>query len=67
MRRCRICGCTEEHACYDALFQETCSWVELDLCSFCAESLERARERDEPLVRIFSDTDANRYLRQARG
>jgi hypothetical protein len=29
---CRVCGCTEEHAC-----EGGCSWVEPDLCSACAE------------------------------
>ena len=29
-RRCRICGCTDENACYGG-----CSWVEIDLCSKC--------------------------------
>jgi len=29
---CRICGCTDEHAC-----EGGCYWVEEDLCSACAE------------------------------
>lgn len=28
--RCRVCGCTDEHACPDG-----CYWVEEDLCSAC--------------------------------
>jgi hypothetical protein len=30
IRTCRICGCTDDHAC-----PEGCSWVEEDLCSAC--------------------------------
>jgi len=30
-RRCRICGCTEDHVCPGG-----CYWVEWDLCSSCA-------------------------------
>jgi hypothetical protein len=30
-RMCRLCGCTDEHAC-----EPPCSWVELDRCSGCA-------------------------------
>ena len=33
--RCRICGCTDDHACYGG-----CYWVEPDLCSSCALSEE---------------------------
>lgn len=29
--RCRVCGCTQNHAC-----EEPCSWVEPGLCSSCA-------------------------------
>ena len=36
-RRCRICGCTETHACIIGRSHETaCRWVEADLCSVCA-------------------------------
>lgn len=30
--QCRVCGCTDRHAC-----PEGCSWTEPDLCSACAE------------------------------
>lgn len=33
-RVCRQCGCTEEHACVDAVLGP-CWWVEEDLCSHC--------------------------------
>lgn len=32
-RKCRVCGCTWDHAC-----EGGCSWVEDDLCSKCCES-----------------------------
>jgi len=35
VQRCRICGCTDDHGCYDG-----CYWVERDLCSACAVSDE---------------------------
>lgn len=35
LRRCRVCGCTDEHACPGG-----CSWIENDLCSACASSTE---------------------------
>jgi hypothetical protein len=33
-RNCRVCGCTEEHAC--EVLGIPCCWVEWDLCSACA-------------------------------
>ena len=36
VRTCRVCGCTDEHACPGG-----CSWVQEDLCSACQEELER--------------------------
>lgn len=38
-RRCRVCGCTDNHACLGG-----CYWVEEDLCSSCAE---KAIESDQ--------------------
>lgn len=32
LRRCRVCGCTDEHGC-----EGGCTWVADDLCSQCAE------------------------------
>ncbi len=37
---CRVCGCTDEDGCPGG-----CWWVEPDLCSRCAEVLERRRWR----------------------
>lgn len=31
VRSCRVCGCTDDHACPGG-----CYWVEEDLCSACA-------------------------------
>ena len=49
VRRCRICGCTEEHGC-----EYGCYWVEPDLCSACAVSDEfmetHAREMASSVV-----------------
>ena len=36
---CRVCGCTDHHACYDRDAGEPCHWVEDDLCSVCARGL----------------------------
>lgn len=33
---CRVCGCTWDHGCDDG-----CSWVEVDLCSSCANSVQQ--------------------------
>lgn len=33
---CRVCGCTEHHAC--ATPHGSCFWIEADLCSACARS-----------------------------
>lgn len=35
-RKCRVCGCTEDHACAGG-----CSWVEEDLCSACAKPAKK--------------------------
>lgn len=32
---CRVCGCTDDNACLDAVTNEPCFWVEDDLCSAC--------------------------------
>ena len=36
---CRECGCTDLRACVNDLTEETCEWVENDLCSFCSERI----------------------------
>lgn len=42
-RTCRICGCTEDHACPGG-----CSWVEEDLCSACAKPKKMKAKRRKP-------------------
>jgi hypothetical protein len=42
---CRECGCTDERACVDPALG-ACSWVEPDLCSFCAPDVDED-EADE--------------------
>lgn len=44
-RRCRICGCTQDHACVDP-DHGACWWVEPDLCSHCGEPAIVAAEYD---------------------
>lgn len=34
---CRVCGCTDYDACEHPV-TGTCSWVEVDLCSTCADA-----------------------------
>lgn len=36
-RRCRFCGCTQNHACVNDL--GPCWWILPDVCSACAEKL----------------------------
>lgn len=38
--RCRHCGCTDMTPC-----DSDCAWVEKDLCSTCAEKMQRQKER----------------------
>ena len=36
-RACRVCGCTQDHACVTD--DGPCAWVEADLCSACARDI----------------------------
>lgn len=47
MRQCRICGCTESHTC-DVL-GIPCCWVEVDLCSACANVRQLLASEDAGL------------------
>jgi len=38
VRRCRVCGCTEDNACMTP--DGPCCWAEEDLCSSCAAEME---------------------------
>ena len=42
-RTCRRCGCTQYNACEDLRLMDSCSWVELDLCSACLTGPEFKR------------------------
>lgn len=44
---CRICGCTDDHAC-----EGGCWWVEADLCSTCAAAMEAG-----PVVEMEPEED----------
>lgn len=39
-RACRVCGCTDDAACIEAISGDACCWVADDLCSVCAEEGE---------------------------
>lgn len=56
MSTCRVCGCTDSRACVTA--DGPCYWVEPGLCSACVD-LEEV-----PAVRVFTEAEANEYLRQ---
>jgi len=40
---CRGCGCADWMACVDSDTGQRCHWVEPDLCSACAEQMEKVR------------------------
>lgn len=52
-RRCRICNCTQDHACLDPE-HGACWWVEDDLCSHCGVPAIVAGEYDR-LQAIITD------------
>ena len=35
-QQCRVCGCTQNEACYDEIADASCHWVSDDLCSACS-------------------------------
>lgn len=43
VRACRVCGCTETHACPGG-----CHWVDADLCSACDGNLGGRDPREDP-------------------
>ena len=62
--RCRVCGCTEEKACPGG-----CSWVEVDLCSRCAEKTKKPlaqRIREEMTSSLPLKRGVSRNLRGGR-
>lgn len=42
-QKCRVCGCTWDNACEGGSY-----WVEDDLCSKCAETLQQEEAADDP-------------------
>jgi hypothetical protein len=77
---CSICGCTDLKPCVDEE-NDVCGWAvgapgEPPICTFCADlrnAMQAAMRRgfespsdDEPHVEIYSEGEANAYLR-ARG
>jgi hypothetical protein len=50
-RRCRVCGCTQDHACVDP-DHGPCWWIEADLCSHCGEPAIVAAAYDRLLARL---------------
>ena len=53
VRRCRVCGCTDAHACPGG-----CYWVAPDLCSACA--MKAATKRLRNTFRMLSVADARK-------
>lgn len=43
VRSCRVCGCTDDHACVDTDLGP-CWWVEDDLCSHCSPDITNFKE-----------------------
>ncbi len=43
VRACRVCGCTETTPCVDPESGDSCSWVEPDLCSACADKPKKKK------------------------
>ncbi|MBE0529506.1 MAG: hypothetical protein IH626_01680 [Rhodospirillales bacterium] len=48
IRECRICGCTDDHACVGA-DGNPCHWVDDDLCSACDQLLA------DPVIRALAE------------
>jgi hypothetical protein len=57
MRRCRVCGCTNYHACPGG-----CFWVEKDLCSKCAAKMNKDHNsKDSSMITTFI-SNVNAFL-----
>ena len=58
MSTCRICGCTDDHAC-----PEGCTWVEETLCSSCADkAVDGPVEEPAKVLRCAACGTAGRML-----
>ena len=44
--KCRVCGCTDDRACFDILLMRPCHWVVPGLCSLCARTTQEDARRD---------------------
>jgi hypothetical protein len=70
--KCRICGCTDDHACYDPDLGVTCGWAEPDLCTFCSaamvsdETFLAAGGEMRPLVELCTESEGQRYIEARR-
>lgn len=53
VRSCRVCGCTDDHAC-----ESGCYWVEPDLCSACVDKVLKAAEPEIVEADIVNSQDA---------
>lgn len=58
IRQCQLCGCTENHACSNAIFP-ACWWVNENTCSHCVaanaslvKEIDRSRDVDCDMVSI---------------
>lgn len=70
-RTCRVCGCTDVSPCIS--IEDACAWMADDpsdpdygLCSFCEgaeEDNSLPGQDDEPLVRGYTEGEANAVLR----
>lgn len=59
-QRCRFCRCTEEDSC-----PAGCCWIEVDLCSVCADFLLRLEGYDL-ICRQVTKASLSRMLDEAR-
>lgn len=66
--KCRVCGCTDLEPCISG-GDETCAWIDTDLCDFCAETEELAAAPGQairPLVEVFTEGDLNQVIAARR-
>lgn len=48
-RACRLCGCTQDHACYDEE-RGACAWASADVCTHCAGTAKYLADRLDSTV-----------------
>lgn len=66
VRRCRMCGCTEDWACVD-VWGDACAWSAHDptICSFCDEGVPCAQGGPPPTRAAFAGAGAQGVVRGA--